>query len=57
MLHTKIRENRLAGSGEEDFLKVFYHIWAWWPSWSCDLDHLYRLLFPLPKEAPHKIWL
>ena len=19
----------------------FYHIWAWWPSWSCDLDHLY----------------
>ena len=17
----------------------FYHIWVWWPSWSCDLDH------------------
>ena len=39
------------------FLKGFYHIWAWRPSWSCDLDHLYKLSFPLPKEAPHKIWL
>ena len=29
----------------------FYHIWAWQPSWSCDLDHLYKLWFPLPKEA------
>ena len=25
------------------------------PSWSCDLDHLYKLSFPLPKEAPHEI--
>ena len=23
MLHTKFRENRLAGSGEKDFLRVF----------------------------------
>ena len=36
---------------------MFYHIWAWRPSWSCDPDHLYKLWFPLPKEAPHKIWL
>ena len=21
-------------------LKGFYHISAWWPSWSCDLDYL-----------------
>ena len=35
MLHTKFRENRLARSGE-DF--CIYHIWAWWPSWSCDPD-------------------
>ena len=28
MLHTKFRENRPAGSGEEDF-NCFYHIWAW----------------------------
>ena len=22
-----------------------------WPSWSCDLDNLYKLSFPLPMEA------
>ena len=27
--------------------KGFYHIWAWRPSWSCDLDHLYKVLFSL----------
>ena len=56
MLHAKFQDHRISGSGEEDF-KGFYHIWAWRPSWSCDLDHLYKLSFPLPKEAPHKIWL
>ena len=56
MLHAKFQDHRTSGSGEEDFLS-FYHIWAWPPSWSCDLDHLYKLSFPLPKEAPHKIWL
>ena len=56
MLHTKFRENRPAGSGE-DFLKGFYHIWAWQPSWSCDPDATNKLSFPLPKEAPHNIWL
>ena len=25
--------------------------------WSCDPDAANKLLFPLPKEAPHKIWL
>ena len=48
MLHTKIRENQSAGSGE-DFFKVFYHIWAWRPSWSCDPDAANKLSFPLPK--------
>ena len=57
MLHTKFRENRPAGSGEEDFLRVFYNIWAWRPSWSCDPDAANKISFPLPKEAPHKIWL
>ena len=42
---------------EKKIFKGFYHIWAWRPSWSCDLDLLYKLSFPLPKEAPHKIWL
>ena len=42
---------------EKKIFKGFEHFWAWRPSWSCDLDHLYKLSFPLPKEAPHKIWL
>ena len=41
---------------EKKVFKGFYHIWAWWPSWSCDQDHLYKLSFTLPKEAPHEIW-
>ena len=68
MLHTKFHGNRPAGSGEEDFCVVFtiygrgghlgfYHIWAWWPSWSCDQDPANKLLFPLPMDAPHKTWL
>ena len=43
MLHTKFRENRPAGSGEEDF-----DIWAWRPSWSCDPDAANKISFPLP---------
>ena len=31
---------------EEKIFKGFYHIWAWRPSWSCDLDHLYKLWSP-----------
>ena len=40
---------------EKKICEGFYHIWAWRRSWSCDLDHLYKVWFPLPKEAPHKI--
>ena len=36
-------------------MKGFYHIWAWRPSWSCDLDFAIKLEMPLHKEAPHKI--
>ena len=39
------------------FLKGFYHIWAWQPSWSCDQDHLNKLSFPHPKESPYEIWV
>ena len=35
----------------------FYHIWAWRPSWSCDLHRLIKLSFPYPIKAPHTIWL
>ena len=38
-------------------MKGFYHIWAWRPSWSCDLDLLYTHWFPLPIDASYKIWL
>ena len=55
MLHAKFQDHRTSGSEEEDF-KGFYHVWAWRSSWSCDLDHLYKLLLSLPKETPHKIW-
>ena len=54
MLHSMFQDHRTSGSGEEDF-KGFYHIWVWRPSWLCDLYHLYKLSFPLPKETPHKI--
>ena len=52
MLHAKFQDHRTSGSGEEGF----YHIWAWWPSLSCDLGHLSKPSFLLPKEAPHEIW-
>ena len=37
MLHTKFHQN-LPRSGKKIF-KVFYHIWAVQPSWSCDLQY------------------
>ena len=42
MLHAMFQDHRTFGSGDD------YPIPAWWPSWSCDLDHLYMLLFPFP---------
>ena len=66
MLHTKFQGHWSTGSGEEGF----YHIWAWWPYWSC--EGLYKFLFPQPmshccigilwpvtepKEALKEIWL
>ena len=55
MLYVKFQDHSTSGSGED--FKDFYHIWAWRPSWSCDLDHLYKRWFPLPKEALHKMLL
>ena len=53
MLYVKFQDHRSSGSGEEGF----NHIWTWWPSWSCDLNQLYKLSFPLPKEAHMKFGL
>ena len=56
MLHTKFRENRPAGSREEDF-GCFYHKLAWLPSWSCDPDFRIKHSFPLSMDAPNRISL
>ena len=40
---------------EKEIFKGFYHIWAWRPSWLCDLNHLNQFSFPLPKEDPYEI--
>ena len=45
MLHTKFQGHWPFDSGEEDLI-CFYHIWAWWPFLSCDMDHLNKLSFP-----------
>ena len=42
---------------EKKILSVFYHIWAWRPSWSCDLDFAIKLSLPIPMNAAHKISL
>ena len=55
MLHAKFQDHRTSDSGKEVF-KAFYHILVWCPSWSCDLWHLYKLSFPMPKKTP-EIWL
>ena len=34
---------------------VCYHIWAWWPPWLCDQDHLNKLSFRRPEESPYEI--
>ena len=54
MLHTQFHDNQPTGLGE-DFFKGFYLIWAWRPSWSCDLDPVNKLSFPHPMDAPHEI--
>ena len=51
MLHANFQDRRISGSGEEIF-KGIYHIWTRRPSWSCDLDHLYKLSVPFPRR-PH----
>ena len=56
MLHIKFQVIGLSVP-EKKIFEGFYHIWAWRPSWSCDLDRLNMLSFPHPKRAPHEIWL
>ena len=45
MLHTKFQGHGSISSGEEKFFKVFYHIWARQPYWSCDPTHSYKFSY------------
>ena len=40
MLHTKLRGIRPTGSKRRRIFKVFNHLCAWRPSWSCDQHHI-----------------
>ena len=53
MIHIMFQDHRTSGSQED--LENFGHIWAWWPSCSCDDDRFYKFMSPFPKESPHKI--
>ena len=57
MLHTKPQDHWSYGSREEEFRVIFYHIWAWQPSGSCDADAANKLPFLLSIENPYEIWL
>ena len=50
MLHAKFQDHRTSGSGEEDFLRFLQSVRP-------GPFIKYKLSFPLPKEAPQKIWL
>ena len=36
---------------EKKILKCFYHIWAWWSSWSCDQKHCHQIFISLYLKA------
>ena len=62
MLHTKSPGHWLPGSGEEEILKGFYHIWAWWPSLSTlakrakvNLDHWNLLIAIVSLVLPYQV--
>ena len=38
--------HELSPSIPEKKIFDFYHIWAWWPSWSCDQHHVHGFSFP-----------
>ena len=54
MLHTKFLKINPPVLDKKIF-EGFYHIWAWWPSWSCDQNVASKIPMQLPKEVPHKI--
>ena len=61
MLHAKFQDRRIVSSGQEDFMG-YYHIWALPYMGMGPFGHVTKmtftkLMFPLPKKAPRKVWL
>ena len=57
MLHAKFHYHRISGSAKRIFFKVFTIF-----GHGSHLGHVTKMIFtkfmfPLPKKAPHKIWL
>ena len=53
MLHTYVPSFAEIGPlvPEKTIFDGFYHIWAWWPSWSCDQQHINIYIhFHVPKS-------
>ena len=50
MAHAKLQDHQTSGSEEEEFYRL-RNICAGRPSWSCDLDHLYKVLPPPPPSS------
>ena len=48
LLHNKILGKKI--------LKRFYHILAWWPSWSCDQHHINTFSFPCTLKLTYEVW-
>ena len=50
MLHAKFQNHRPSGSEEEEVFAIYNH-----SGHLGYLDHLYKLSFPLPNDATHKV--
>ena len=55
----KLRNRIPLSEFEPPIQKSWIHscIWVWRPSWLFNPDAANKISFPLPNEAPHKIWL
>ena len=47
-IHFVELETLMLGSGLKRRIQGFGNKWAWWPSWSCDRDHLPNINFHYP---------
>ena len=57
MLHTKFHIKIYPMVPGKKIFKVFYHIWAWQPSWSCDLQNVDKFSLTCTYKLTFKIWL